>query len=57
MRTRRLIMNPWVFGVRDGRSYCGDGLSHLIDFEINGLGVGEDQGQGERCELPRGQKR
>jgi len=36
-----LDYDRWVFGVRDGRSYCGDGLSHLIDFEINGLGVGE----------------
>ena len=30
----------WVEGVRDGRSYCCDGLTHLFDFEINGLGVG-----------------
>jgi hypothetical protein len=31
----------WVFSLRDGRSYCCDGLSHLIDFNVNGLGVGE----------------
>lgn len=33
--------DTWVYALRDGRSYCCDGLSHLIDFEINGLGVGE----------------
>ena len=37
----------WVEGVRDGRSYCSDGLTHLFDFEIDGLGVGES-GAGDR---------
>lgn len=36
-----LEYDPWVHGLRDGRSYCCDGLSHLIDFSVNGLGVGE----------------
>jgi hypothetical protein len=36
-----LDYDAWVFGIRDGRSYCCDGLSHLFDFQINGLGVGE----------------
>jgi hypothetical protein len=31
----------WVHALRDGRSYCCDGLSHLYDFQINGLAVGE----------------
>lgn len=39
--------DTWVYALRDGRSYCCDGLSHLIDFEINGLGVGEP-GAGDR---------
>ena len=38
----------WVEGVRDGRSYCCDGLSHLFDFTVNGLGVGEE-GDGGRA--------
>ena len=38
----------WVHGVRDGRSYCCDGLSHLFDFTVNGLGVGEE-GDGGRA--------
>ncbi|MGE0609567.1 MAG: CehA/McbA family metallohydrolase [Pirellulales bacterium] len=39
--------DTWVYALRDGRSYCCDGLSHLIDFQINGLGVGEP-GAGDR---------
>ncbi len=36
-----LNYDNWVHGIRDGRSYCCDGLSHLFDFTVNGLGVGE----------------
>jgi hypothetical protein len=36
-----LDYDAWVYALRDGRSYVGDGLSHLIDFTVNGLGVGE----------------
>jgi hypothetical protein len=36
-----LKYEDWILGVKDGRSYCGDGLSHLFDFKVNGLGVGE----------------
>jgi len=36
-----LTFDNWVFGLRDGRSYCSDGLAHLFDFSVNGLGVGE----------------
>ncbi|HMP80388.1 MAG TPA: CehA/McbA family metallohydrolase, partial [Pirellulaceae bacterium] len=36
-----LDYETWIHGIRDGRSYCGDGLSHLFDYQINGLGVGE----------------
>ncbi|MBX3414427.1 MAG: CehA/McbA family metallohydrolase [Pirellulales bacterium] len=41
-----LDYDQWVLGIRDGRSYCCDGLSHLIDFEANGLGVGEPGADG-----------
>ncbi len=44
----KLDYDHWVEGVRDGRSYCSDGITHLFDFEINGLGVGE-KGDGGRC--------
>ena len=36
-----LTYDDWIIGIRDGRSYCCDGLSHLYDFSVNGLGVGE----------------
>ncbi len=36
-----LNYDRWVYALRDGRSYCGDGLSHLFDFRVNDLGVGE----------------
>ncbi|MCE9524484.1 MAG: CehA/McbA family metallohydrolase [Planctomycetales bacterium] len=38
---QQLSFDDWVLGVKDGRSYCCDGLSHLADFTVNGLGVGE----------------
>jgi hypothetical protein len=31
----------WAEAIRDGRSYCSDGRTHLFDFKVNGLGVGE----------------
>lgn len=30
----------WIDGIRAGRSYVSDGLSHLFDFEVNGVPVG-----------------
>lgn len=38
-----LSFDRWLAGLKDGRSYCCDGLSHLIDFSANGLGVGEER--------------
>lgn len=38
---QELNFDHWVQGIKDGRSYCCDGLSHLFDFQVNGLGVGE----------------
>ena len=36
----KLDFDPWVDGLRDGRSYVSDGKSHLMDFRVNGLLVG-----------------
>ena len=36
-----LTFDAWIDGIRDGRSYVSDGLSHLVDFSVGGLGVGE----------------
>jgi hypothetical protein len=41
----------WVYALRDGRSYCCDGLSHLVDFTVNGLGVGEKGADGRTSAL------
>ncbi|MEL6105413.1 MAG: CehA/McbA family metallohydrolase [Planctomycetota bacterium] len=30
----------WIEGLKDGRSYCGDGLSHVIDFKVNEFELG-----------------
>ncbi len=45
-----LTYENWIQGIKEGRSYCCDGLSHLIDFEVNGLGVGEP-GSGGRSSV------
>ena len=39
-----LSFDAWVDGLRAGRAYVTDGLSHLIDFEVGGLAVGETAG-------------
>lgn len=36
-----LNYDAWADGIRDGRSYCSEGHSHLFDFAVEGLGVGE----------------
>jgi hypothetical protein len=35
-----LEYSDWVEGLRDGRSYVGDGMSHLLYFSVNGLELG-----------------
>lgn len=47
-----LDFDKWIYGIRDGRSYCGDGLSHLFDFQVGGLGVGEKGPDGRASVLP-----
>ncbi|WP_203328980.1 CehA/McbA family metallohydrolase [Candidatus Laterigemmans baculatus] len=53
-----LTYESWIEGIRDGRSYCSDGLSHLIDFQVNGLGVGEpgDAGRASYLAVSGGEK-
>jgi hypothetical protein len=36
----KLSFDDWVEGVKRGRCYVGDGLSHLMDFSVNGVAVG-----------------
>ncbi len=44
---RPLDYDAWIQGVRDGRSYCGDGLSHVFDFKVNDVAVGEPGSDGK----------
>jgi hypothetical protein len=37
---RHIDFDRWVDGIAAGRSYVGDGKSHLIDFQVNGVEVG-----------------
>lgn len=43
-----LDFDAWTEGIKLGRCYVSDGLSHLVDFTVNGLGVGEP-GEGGRA--------
>ncbi len=53
---KELTYDAWVEGLRDGRSYCGDGLSHILDFQVNGRGVGERSETGvSRLDIPTSQ--
>jgi hypothetical protein len=55
-----LTFDNWVAGLRDGRSYCGDGRSHVLDFKVADAGssdgdssvaVGEAGSNGELSQL------
>jgi hypothetical protein len=37
----KLSFDEWAEGIKKGRCYVSDGKSHLMDFTVNGLGVGE----------------
>ena len=49
-----LTYDAWVRGIRDGRSYCTDGLSHLLDFQVAGLEVGAAGNNGRASVLSVG---
>lgn len=40
-KSESLNYDNWIMGVKEGRSYCGDGLSHVFDFKVNNVAVGE----------------
>ena len=41
----------WVRGIRDGRSYVSDGLSHLVSFSVDGQRLGTRGKSGEASRL------
>ena len=46
-----LDFDAWAAGLKDGRSYVGDGKSHLLDFTVGGVPVGEKTATGELSQL------
>lgn len=42
VRQKELDYQDWVYGIREGRNYVGDGKSHLLDFRVNGVEMGAD---------------
>ena len=46
-----LNYDDWCEGIRQGRCYVSDGRSHLLDFKVDGLGVGETRSGGGPSEL------
>lgn len=40
-----LSYTAWLDAIRSGRSYVSDGLSHLIDFSLNGVEVGTQRSE------------
>lgn len=45
--SKPLDFDTWALGLKDGRSYCGDGLSHVIDFKVNDVPLGEPGAKGK----------
>lgn len=42
---QQLTYENWVKGLKDGRSYCGDGQSHVLRFEVDGTALGTAKSQ------------
>jgi len=47
----KLTFDKWANGLKDGRSYCGDGLSHIYDFKVNGFEMGTRRNNGTASRL------
>ncbi|MGQ0637242.1 MAG: CehA/McbA family metallohydrolase [Planctomycetaceae bacterium] len=42
-----LNYDNWVQGIKQGRSYCGDGLSHILGLQVNHVAVGDPGTEGK----------
>jgi hypothetical protein len=47
----KLDYRDWVDGIREGRNYVSDGKSHVLEFQVNGLEMG-DRGSEVRLDAP-----
>jgi hypothetical protein len=41
----KLDFDQWCEGIRQGRNYVGDGNSHLLEFRVNDVAMGEDRSE------------
>lgn len=41
----KLDFDLWCEGIRNGRNYVGDGKSHLMEFKVNNVAMGENGSQ------------
>jgi hypothetical protein len=41
----KLDFDRWTQGIKEGRSYVSDGRSHLVDFRVDNVNVGESGGE------------
>ncbi len=48
---QQLDFDTWIQGVKNGRSYCGDGRSHIFDFQVNDVAAGEPGSGGKLSQL------
>ncbi|MDZ4819480.1 MAG: CehA/McbA family metallohydrolase [Planctomycetota bacterium] len=57
-KDKPLDFDNWVQGIKDGRSYASEGRTHLFDFTVNNLGVGESLpgGKPSRLSIKAGEK-
>jgi len=46
-----LNFDNWILGVKDGRTYCGDGMSHVFDFKVNDVTLGHTKSGGTLSQL------
>lgn len=46
-----LDFDRWIMGLKEGRSYCGDGMSHVFDFRVNDVVMGQPGNKGRLSEL------
>lgn len=53
-----LTFDNWVAGLKEGRSYCGDGMSHVFNFKVNDFELGQlgKQKQASRLDISEPQK-
>ncbi len=46
----KLDFDQWAEGIKQGRCYVSDGRSHLMDFSVNGRGVGLEKSEVQLAE-------